>query len=644
MIDNKEILADTGTDNWYREIGNRVYQITDTMPIFRLNFHSKWYRLFLDELLEKAPGYTDENPVFTEESVALRQSLECSYCERLFNRYGNCVAILEDGTPISLMFGAASDNPEGIHPRIVKADALSRTTVEWAARNGQGIGNFFIPTEVLDNVFPGHQNSEYRIIGSVDPVGGFQHVRLLWSYNQVHRFVTDAYDNGFAAKLAKHPGLIDFSAVKSITNTFNQVFQNPNWREQLEKLDIKFTAMYADNNPALANNLRMFSAFLKDIDEAVRSNKNSCTEMVVWNRCSSPAFYAAVRGIRSTCFGAAVIDRYLMRKDADLEKCLAELMKWKSPENYMRGNTKLVTAIEMRQASKALKEPGYLDSLYRRICTTKEVREALANVLIWSSTLTEASEPVVKNAFEKIADDMDAPELEAPFEHQARPKHVSLATFLSVLQEKQPDRLFILTDAQENWGFWHTTDAKEPKAISRLQRSDTDPVCAVFIRPIGTTTTFTTGVVVPNLAKELETKSRVYSYLERGAKDRHYVELDGLYFTPWDDRIAESGMDLSPGIIYTVKSNLRGIVPESVMEEFVKEQSSAINQPIAPDSLPKDIQKHRQAIANFGQQNKMEVVPGFNWLLNSSKAGGEVRVFTFKHKGVTLSYAVHFVD
>ncbi len=644
MIDNKELLADTGTDNWYREIGNRVYQITDTMPIFRLNGHTKWYRLFLNELLEKAADYTDENPVFTEESIALRKSLECSYCERLFNRYGNCVAILEDGTPISLMFGSADDNSEGIHPRIVKADAFVRDAVEHEARNGLGISNFFVPTSVLDSAISSHSSSEYQILGSAEPVGGYQHVRLLWSYNRVYRFVMAAYENDFAAKLAKHPGLIDFSAVKSIANTFNQVFQNPDWRGQLEKLDVKFAAMYATENPALANNLRMFSAFLNDIDEAVRSNKNSSTEMVVWNRCSSPAFYAAVRGIRRTCFGSAVIDRYLARKGADLDIALKELMEWKSPENYMRGNTKLVTAVEMRQAGKALEESGYLDSLYRRICTGPEVREAMADRAIWVSAKVEEAPVVAKNAFEKIADEMEAPEVEAPIAHQAKARHVSFSTFLAILEEKKPERMFILADHVENWGFFHTTDAAEPKAISRLQHSATEPVCAVFIRPIGTVTTFTTGVIAPDLAKHFKTKSQVYNHLDRGAKERHYVELDGFYHTPWNDLIAESGMDLSPSVVYTVKSNLKGLVPETLMDEFVKEQTSAINQPIAPDSLPTDIQKHRQAIANFGEQNKMPVVPGFNWLLNSTKAGGEVRVFAFEHKGVTLSYAVHFVD
>ena len=91
---NQEQLQDANTEAWYQQIANRVYQLTDTYPVFRLAGHTKWYQVFLNELLVPTEEDTD---TFTPESVALRQSLTCSYCERLFNRYGNMVAITETG-------------------------------------------------------------------------------------------------------------------------------------------------------------------------------------------------------------------------------------------------------------------------------------------------------------------------------------------------------------------------------------------------------------------------------------------------------------------------------------------------------------------------------------------------------------------
>ena len=636
---NQEQLQDANAEAWYQQIANRVYQLTDTYPVFRLAGHTKWYQVFLNELLVPTEEDTD---TFTPESVALRQSLTCSYCERLFNRYGNMVAITENGEPISLVFGAAFDNPESIDPAIVMADAIVRDMVEQHAKS-VGISNFVIPTEVYENSLYTMENSEYHIIGAPEPIGGFTHIRLLWSNYRAAEFKREALGMEGRTPIAQRPTLIDDSAITAIANTFTKVFTNPDWQKQLEALQIKFTETYATKFNVIDDNIRTFAAMLNLIWSATKSESNPSTYMVVCHHIASPRFFKTMNGIRSTLFGAVLIDDYLAVKGADLEKCLAKLVEWKSPENYMRGNTQLVKAEEMRKAGTKLEELGYLDSLYRRTATSDEVIEHFSDRLVWKRTF-EAPAVQSKNAFDKIADDLEKAPVEAPFNPRTSLKHISYAKFLEVLADKQPERMFLLAQASENWGIWHSTEAEEPKTISRTQRTPVEPVMAVFMQPLETSKTFTMGVELPNLLDEMTNDQRLFGYLKNCVMNRHYVELDCITGAAWNGRIEETGMDLQDTVVYTVRSNLQGIVPADRLESFIEEQTYFISQPISPAALPAEIQTERRAIETFGENNHMALRPGCNWLLADALVNGGIRVFVFKYKDVTLGYAVHFVE
>lgn len=630
------------SDNWYQQIGNRVYQLTDTYPVFRLAGHTKWYQQFLNALL--VPTTPPSGPLFTAESGALRHSLDCSYCERLFNRYGNMVAITDEGVPISLVFGAAEDNPNNIDPLIVAADAVLREAVEAAARKAGGLSNFVIPGEVYGLNYTEQLNSEYRIIGTVDPIGGFSHVRMLWSHNRARAFHSAAMD-AKKQHIAARPALLDWSVMKSITNTFTQVFANPGWSDQLDKLLVKFDEVYGQRYPEIYGTLRVFSAYLRTVYDTTRLEHRPSTEMVVWHYLADPVFYRALSGIRQTLFGAVVIDRYLTRPEADLEKALAEVVEWRSPENYMQGNTKLVDKAEMLAAGKALEEAGVLDSLYRRVATVEEVLEHFADLLIWQKTVVEEPKKVL-NAFEQIAEDLDKPNLpvKEPFNQRASMKHITLSAFLAILAEKKPERLWALARPQEMWGFWHTTDAEDPKAISSVQRTAKEPVQAVFISPLETNKTYTFGVEHPDLSTHLDDATKAYHYIHSIGGQRHYVEVACITQATWNGRIEETEMDLEESLTITIASNLNGIVAPGIREKFIEENTGMINQPLSPAPLVPELRKHRRGIQKFAECNKMSVAPGIPWLLSNSYEDGAVRVFIFNHAGVTLSYAVHFVQ
>ncbi len=122
------------------------------------------------------------------------------------------------------------------------------------------------------------------------------------------------------------------------------------------------------------------------------------------------------------------------------------------------------------------------------------------------------------------------------------------------------------------------------------------------------------------------------------------MELDCITGAAWNGSIEETGIDLQDTVVYTVRSNLQGIVPADRLESFIEEQTSFISQPISPAALPAEIQTARSAIETFGENNHMALRPGCNWLLADALVNGGIRVFVFKYKDVTLGYAVHFVE